>query len=111
FVQIAHDAEWVQQSLASNVSAFMATESGNFPSDANHRFVWNGDEDVEKAMRGEAGNHEWTKRCMYNNFEISHRSVWDNPIYTRLFEFLDRAGGGSTSRWPSPQPLTDVVSI
>ncbi|KAG6830256.1 hypothetical protein H0H87_008680, partial [Tephrocybe sp. NHM501043] len=100
FVQLAYDAEWVQPTLASNVSAFMATEGADsFPPDANQGFVWHGDENIAKAMRGEAGNQEWTKRCMYNNFEISHRSVWEHPIYTRLFEFLDRAGGFFYERW------------
>ncbi|KAG6910070.1 hypothetical protein DXG01_013520 [Tephrocybe rancida] len=99
FVQIIPDGEWVQPTLASNVSAFMATEKDNFPLDANHRFVWRGDENVAKALRGEAGNPEWTGLCMYNNFEISHRSIWENPIYTRFFEFLDRAGGFFYERW------------
>ncbi|KAG6918181.1 hypothetical protein DXG01_016166 [Tephrocybe rancida] len=104
FIQVAYDVEWVQRTLASNVSAFMATERENFPHEANHGFVWNGDENVAKAMKGEAGNQEWTKRCMYNNFEISHRSVWENPIYTRFFEFLDRAGGFFYERW-SDSPI------
>lgn len=30
---------------------------------------------------------------MQNNFEISHRSVWESDIYTRFFNFLDQAGG------------------
>ncbi|KAG6815236.1 hypothetical protein H0H93_010489, partial [Arthromyces matolae] len=99
FVQVAYDAEWVQLSLASNVSAFMSKHAKEFPPDANHGFVWHGSEGIEKAMRGEAGNPEWTKRCMYNNFEISHRSVWSHPIYKRFFEFLDRAGGFFYERW------------
>ncbi|KAG5649786.1 hypothetical protein H0H81_002044 [Sphagnurus paluster] len=105
FIQVADDVEWVQPSLASNVSAFMASlqqdPSQNldskppisFPEDANHEFVWRGPNGVAKALRGEAGNDEWTKRCMYNNFEISHRSIWESELYNRFFEFLDRAGG------------------
>jgi hypothetical protein len=31
----------------------------------NEEFVWSGREGVEKAMRGEASNPEWTKQCMY----------------------------------------------
>lgn len=109
FVQVALDAVWVQPSLASNVSAFMASvhEGSNslaFPKDTNHAFVWNGKDGVDKAMRGEAGNTEWTKRCMYNNFEISHRSVWENELYKKFFEFLDRAGGFFYERW-SDSPI------
>ncbi|KAH0582475.1 hypothetical protein H2248_010419 [Termitomyces sp. 'cryptogamus'] len=99
FVQIAIDAEWVQPTLASNVSAFMAEHRDEFLPDANQGFAWYSSEGVAKAMRGEAGNDEWTKQCMYNNFEISHRSVWNHPLYTRLFEFLDRAGGFFYERW------------
>ncbi|KAF8074597.1 nucleotide-diphospho-sugar transferase [Lyophyllum atratum] len=109
FVQVAYDADWVQPTLASNVSAFMsAVHDGSlslsFPEEVNHEFVWNGKDGVEKAMSGEAGNREWTKRCMYNNFEISHRSVWESDIYTQLFAFLDRAGGFFYERW-SDSPI------
>ncbi|KAG6805624.1 hypothetical protein H0H92_014707, partial [Tricholoma furcatifolium] len=103
FVQVALDAEWVQMSLASNVSAFMSTQN-DFPPDANHAFVWHGEEAIAKAMRGKAGNEEWTKRCMYNNFEISHRSIWNHPVYKRLFAYLDRAGGFFYERW-SDSPI------
>ncbi|KAF5383820.1 hypothetical protein D9615_003832 [Tricholomella constricta] len=116
FIQVNYDAEWVQHSLASNVSAFMASvkqgpsktldyeskPSLKFPDDANHGFVWHGSGGVTKAMRGEAGNEEWTKRCMYNNFEISHRSVWENELYTRLFEFWTALGASFMNAGVTP---------
>lgn len=30
---------------------------------------------------------------LQNNFEISHRSIWESELYTRFFKFLDEAGG------------------
>ncbi|GLB43264.1 putative glycosyltransferase family 15 protein [Lyophyllum shimeji] len=114
FVQVSDDADWVQPTLASNVSAFMASIHNPsqsdlldhhdktppaFPEDANLAFVWRGEEGVAKALRGEAGNSDWTHRCMYNNFEISHRSVWESEIYARFFEYLDRTGGFFYERW------------
>ncbi|KAG5643372.1 hypothetical protein DXG03_001020 [Asterophora parasitica] len=89
FVQINDDAEWVQPSLASNVSAFMASIQQDplktldyesrpplaFREDANHGFVWRGNEGLQKALRGEAGNEEWTKRCMYvSNLKMALQS-------------------------------------
>ncbi|KAJ7573420.1 nucleotide-diphospho-sugar transferase [Mycena floridula] len=91
FIQVSYDVEWVQPSLASNVSAFLGSIQ-----DANHEFVWN---DVPRALRGNATNSQWTRRCMYNNFEISHRSVWESELYTRFFTFLDKAGGFFYERW------------
>ncbi|KAG6915756.1 hypothetical protein DXG01_010023 [Tephrocybe rancida] len=76
FVQLFPDGEWVQPTLASNVSAFMATEKDNFPLDANHGFVWRGEQ-----------------------FRNLSPYIWENPIYTRFFEFLDRAGGFFYERW------------
>ena len=62
FVQIVGDALWVQPSLASNVSAFMATHGDLLPPNPNHAFSWN---DVGKALRGEAGSNDWTLRTFY----------------------------------------------
>ncbi|KAJ4488223.1 nucleotide-diphospho-sugar transferase [Lentinula aciculospora] len=118
FVQINADAVWVQPSLAGNVSEFLfdyynthpsssdsAVSIGNsglplaVPIDVNHGFVWHSKEGIEKALGGEAGSKEWTKMCMYNNFEISHRSIWESEIYTAFFKHLDRAGGFFYERW------------
>ncbi|KAF9066878.1 nucleotide-diphospho-sugar transferase [Rhodocollybia butyracea] len=116
FVQVNADAVWVQPSLATNVSEFLfnyynshsspsdivARDSSSFPAvptDVNHGFVWEGEEGIEKALRGEAGSEEWTKMCMYNNFEISHRSLWESEIYTSFFQHLDQQGGFFYERW------------
>jgi len=99
FVQINPDATWVQPSLASNVSRFLAENAHLVPEDANMGFVWDGAAGIEKAMKGHAGSDDWTKYCMYNNFEISHRSVWETEIYTKFFRFLDQAGGFFYERW------------
>ncbi|KIK59648.1 glycosyltransferase family 15 protein [Collybiopsis luxurians FD-317 M1] len=120
FVQINEDAVWVQPSLAGNVSEFLfnyysshsspsglvATGAGlpPVPTDVNHAFVWNSELGIEKALKGEAGSEEWTRMCMYNNFEISHRSVWESEIYTSLFYHLDNAGGFFYERW-SDSPI------
>jgi len=112
FVQVSDDADWIQPSLVSNVSAYMASVHNGeqsldrdgktpltFPDEANHAFAWRGKEGIEKAMRGKAENSDWTHRCMYDNFEISHRSIWESEIYTRFFEYLDHAGGFFYERW------------
>jgi len=116
FVQVNEDQVWVQPSLATNVSEFLFNyysshssasdvsvhRAGSFPAvpqDVNHGFVWNGKEGIDKALRGEAGSEEWTRSCMYNNFEISHRSLWESEIYTAFFEHLDKAGGFFYERW------------
>ncbi|KAJ3801392.1 nucleotide-diphospho-sugar transferase [Lentinula aff. detonsa] len=113
FVQINADAVWVQPSLARNVSEFLfdfysspnsvISGSNGLPvaaaTDVNHGFVWQGKEGIEKALKGEADSTEWTKMCMYNNFEISHRSIWESEIYTAFFKHLDRAGGLFYERW------------
>ncbi|KAF8151292.1 nucleotide-diphospho-sugar transferase [Crassisporium funariophilum] len=85
FVQVNYDATWVQPSLASNVSQFMYENRHLIPADANQHFVWKGDQAVTKAMSGAGNNEDWTGACMYNNFEISHRSVWESEIYTKHF--------------------------
>ncbi|KDR72306.1 hypothetical protein GALMADRAFT_1343962 [Galerina marginata CBS 339.88] len=99
FVQVTYDPVWVQPGLASNVSKFLYENRHIIPPDANQRFVWKGDEGVAKAMAGAATNDDWTSACMYDNFEISHRSVWENPIYTKFFAYLEKAGGFFYERW------------
>jgi len=115
FIQVNQDVDWVQPSLATNVSNFLFNyySSHSSPSDAlsngvslpavppdvNHGFVWNGKEGIEKALQGNAGSEEWTRMCMYNNFEISHRSVWESEIYSAFFTHLDAAGGFFYERW------------
>ncbi|KAF8588713.1 glycosyltransferase family 15 protein [Ramaria rubella] len=96
FIQISNDALWVQPSLAGNISAFMSTHSHLVPPGVNHAFSWR---DIDKALKGEAGSNDWTMRAFYNNWEISHRSVWSSDLYTAFFEYLDRAGGFFYERW------------
>ena len=38
-------------------------------------------------------------QVFYNNFEISHASVWTSQIYQSYFEQVDRAGGIYYTRW------------
>ncbi|KAH9475579.1 O-glycoside alpha-1,2-mannosyltransferase-like protein 3 [Psilocybe cubensis] len=99
FVQVNYDVSWVQPSLASNVSQFLSNNRHLIPADANQHFVWKGDAGVAKAMAGTAGNDDWTGACMYNNFEISHRSVWESSLYTKFFDHLEKAGGFFYERW------------
>jgi len=99
FTQIGIDAVWAQPSLPSNVSLFLSENAHLVPKDANLGFVWDSVAGIQKAMSGQAGIDEWTKGCMYNNFEISHRSVWESELYTKLFSFLDGAGGFFYERW------------
>ncbi|KAF8990320.1 nucleotide-diphospho-sugar transferase [Cyathus striatus] len=99
FVQVSGDTDFVQPSLASNRPHF---------SNANHGFVWNDAASVERAFSGIAGIDDWTRMCMYNNFEISHRNVWESTLYTKFFEYLDKAGGFFYERWgdaPEDQAL------
>jgi hypothetical protein len=65
FVQITLDTTWVQQSLASNVSRFLAENSHLVPPNANLGFVWNGTVGIEKAMSGIADSEDWKATCMY----------------------------------------------
>jgi hypothetical protein len=37
----------------------------------------------------------------YNNFEISHRSVWNSTAYREYFDFIDHTGRIYTHRWYS----------
>jgi hypothetical protein len=119
FVQVNEDAVWVQPSLAGNVSEFLYNyysshpssdamrNSSSFPTapaNVNHAFVWNGKEAIEKALKGIAGSEDWTRMCMYNNFEISHRSLWESEIYSSFFQHLDTAGGFFYERW-SDSPI------
>ncbi|KIJ37938.1 glycosyltransferase family 15 protein, partial [Sphaerobolus stellatus SS14] len=92
FVQISPDTPFVQPSLPSNVSSFLASHSHLIPEGVNHAFQWH---NVNKALRGEAGVNDWTLMNFYNNWEISHRSLWTSPVYTAFFEYLDKAGGTS----------------
>uniref|UniRef100_A0A0W0F3C2 Glycosyltransferase family 15 protein n=2 Tax=Moniliophthora roreri TaxID=221103 RepID=A0A0W0F3C2_MONRR len=107
FIQISPDADWVQPSLASNVSAFLRSHSDLVHSHQSHPnmgFTWRGREGIENAMNGVGGNDDWTRMCMYNNFEISHRTIWESRLYTTFFEYLDRAGGFFYERW-SDSPI------
>ncbi|KAF8990317.1 nucleotide-diphospho-sugar transferase [Cyathus striatus] len=99
FVQASADADFVQPSLASNVSHFMSQNRDLISRDANHGFVWKDAASVERAFTGIAGIDDWTRMCMYNNFEISHRNVWESTLYTKFFEYLDKAGGFFYERW------------
>ncbi|KAF9011779.1 nucleotide-diphospho-sugar transferase, partial [Cyathus striatus] len=90
FIQVNDDADWVQPSLASNVSHFMSQNRDLIPRDANHGFVWNDAASVERALRGTAGNDDWTRKCMY---------CWEGTLYTKFFEYLDKAGGFFYERW------------
>ena len=91
FIQIAQDSEWVQPTLAPNISQWMSQNqalldkfsgglslpsslSSSSPSSlaphpktnkVNLEFVWNPGEGVRKALNGEATNSDWTKKCMY----------------------------------------------
>jgi len=96
FVQIAPDVDWVQPTLVGNISSFLSTHKHLLPPGTNQRFVWR---NVDKALEGTAGNDEWTRYTFYNNWEISHRSLWQSELYTSLFEHLDRAGGFFYERW------------
>ena len=44
--------------------------------------------------------YQWTKgEVFYNNFEISHKSVWLNKIYERWREEVEKSGRIFTHRW------------
>ncbi|KAF8646951.1 hypothetical protein AX16_007042 [Volvariella volvacea WC 439] len=96
FTQIVGDALYVQPSLASNVSYFLNESRHLLAPGANIEFSW---KDVDKALRGEATSKDWTIAIMYNNFEISHRSIWESPLYQAFFDYLDKAGGFFYERW------------
>lgn len=42
-----------------------------------------------------------------NNWEISHKNLWNSEIYTKFFEYLDRAGGDSYALDPSPERIVN----
>jgi hypothetical protein len=72
FVQANTDSEWVQLSLAANVSHFLASHASLLSSDANLEFVWKGPEGVEKALKGLAATEEWSKMMFYVCVHPSH---------------------------------------
>ncbi|KAM0755003.1 nucleotide-diphospho-sugar transferase [Meredithblackwellia eburnea MCA 4105] len=51
-----------------------------------------------KLFSGDGGK-TWDYKIVYNNFEISHRSLWESPAYTAYFNFLDKLGGIYHHRW------------
>lgn len=108
FIQISNDARWVQPSLGGNVSAFLAQNRHLLPPGANHRFTWY---DTDRALAGNGGDDDWTLLSFYNNFEISHRSLWDNPLYLAYFDYLDRAGGFFYERWGDSLVHSHAVSM
>ncbi|KIJ49679.1 glycosyltransferase family 15 protein [Sphaerobolus stellatus SS14] len=96
FVQVNGDSDYVQPTLAGNISEFLSKNSHLVPPGANQGFVWH---NLPKVMQGNGGNAEWTRWTFYNNWEISHRSVWESEIYTGLFDHLEHAGGFYYERW------------
>jgi hypothetical protein len=59
------DADWVQPSLAANVSHFLASHASLLPPDANHEFVWKGPKGAEKALKGLAASDDWSGMTFY----------------------------------------------
>lgn len=42
----------------------------------------------------------WTEGAVfYNNFEVSHASIWTSPAYKAFFDHIDRLGGIYYHRW------------
>ncbi|KIJ49903.1 glycosyltransferase family 15 protein [Sphaerobolus stellatus SS14] len=96
FIQINEDAVFVQPSLASNVSQFLSKHRAMVPPGANMKFQW---KEPEKALAGNGKSEDWTRLQFYNNWEISHRSVWESNLYTAYFDHLEKAGGFFYERW------------
>ncbi|KAG7090432.1 hypothetical protein E1B28_009551 [Marasmius oreades] len=99
FIQIARDYTFVQPTLVETVSRFVANHSDMIPLDANLGFGWKSPRSVQKLLEGHATNEDWIMSIMYNNFEISHRSVWESELYAKFFDYLDEAGGFFYERW------------
>ncbi|KAI0036130.1 nucleotide-diphospho-sugar transferase, partial [Vararia minispora EC-137] len=108
FQHIAGDPVEVQRSLAANVSEFLAGHPDLIPEGANLRFQWR---EVEKALSGRAGSEDWTRMTFNNNWEISHRSLWESYLYTAFFQHLDDAGGFFYERWGDAPVHTLGVSF
>ncbi|GAB5029578.1 glycolipid 2-alpha-mannosyltransferase [Nannochloropsis oceanica] len=42
----------------------------------------------------------WTEGAVfYNNFEVSHRSIWTSAAYRKFFDYIDKLGGIYYHRW------------
>ncbi|KIJ36153.1 glycosyltransferase family 15 protein [Sphaerobolus stellatus SS14] len=53
----------------------------------------------EKALAGNGKSEDWTRLQFCNNWEISHRSVWESNLYTTYFDHLEKAGDFFYERW------------
>lgn len=47
----------------------------------------------------------------FNNFEISHRSLWQNPIVREFLETVDKHGGIYYTRWGDAPIRSLAVSM
>lgn len=45
------------------------------------------------------GATSWNHRIIYNNFEISDRTIWESEAYTEYFKHIDQTGGIYRLRW------------
>ncbi|KAM0750608.1 nucleotide-diphospho-sugar transferase [Meredithblackwellia eburnea MCA 4105] len=78
--------------------------------ETTHEFLndhpeWREEENMAAAMleeRRKEKEGEWNMRIVYNNFEISHRSIWESPRYLSYFKHLDSQGGIYYDRWGRP---------
>jgi len=57
------------------------------------------------------GGESISWRIIYNNFEISHRSVWESEAYSAYFDYLDRKGGFYTERWGDAPIHSIAISL
>ncbi|KAF8992415.1 nucleotide-diphospho-sugar transferase [Cyathus striatus] len=100
FVQVSGDTNFVQPSLASNVSYFMSQNRDLISQDANHGFVWNDAASV--GFQTCTNNITKSKRFDFSN-DFTLKSINQNrshdSLYTKLFEYLDKAGGFFYERW------------
>ncbi|KAM0755005.1 nucleotide-diphospho-sugar transferase, partial [Meredithblackwellia eburnea MCA 4105] len=81
FSQLCNDAHRVTKGLFSHIQHFFNQNPSYVTQDNNLDLFTNPD------------GQSWNMKMVYNNFEISHRSVWESESYTKFFDYLDKLGG------------------
>lgn len=99
------DARDVQLSLASNVSAFLQSHAHLLPPENNSGFVWR---NIPKAMRGEAGNDDYTFSVMYVRMAVSPlRSPKEHETYA-IRRTTSRYPTGASGNPPPTNPSSST---
>ena len=63
------------------------------------RFMRDFDIDLYRLQSYTNGNGDYNLLIFYNNFEVSRTRMWQTPLYSAFFTYLNRTGGILQRRW------------